>query len=161
MDSGSVVVLSAGIAAVVGVVSPLLLSRLNAHQAHATQVAEWARQDVVAEKAAAAVAERERREDEVAAQAAEAARLLLAANAEVARLAKSSAESAAVSAERVDEKLDAVTAIATTTHKIVNSQRDAMIAEAEIRKTEIAELKTIVRAMGGVVPAPPTTGGKP
>lgn len=129
MDTGLAVVLAAGAAAVASTVSPLLLSRLNDKQAHAIQLANYARQDQVAAKAA-----------EVAAQAAEAARLLLLRDAEVARIAKENAEATAATLASIH------TLVNSTLSGAIEGELDArtklFAALDELRQRDIADGRT-------------------
>jgi hypothetical protein len=108
VDTASVVLLYGAIAAaftaIAATVSPLLLSRMTAKQLRASKLEDYARQDAVA------------------AQAAEAARLLLAANDKVARVAEATAAN-------VDAKL-------TVIHTLVNST----LTEAKAEQLRAVEL---------------------
>jgi hypothetical protein len=100
-----------------------LVAYITYRQRRAEKAQDWARQDQVADRAAAQAKAAEERQNAVAAQAAEAARLLLAANAEVAAVARQTAES-------VDGKLNQI-------HELVNSNLTSALEDQLLAREQL------------------------
>jgi len=113
VDPVLAVVLAAALSAFAAVVSPLLLSRMGAQQRSQEKAEDYARQDLVADRAK----QDSKRVAEVATQAAEAAKLLLQSNADV-------AVAAAEAAGTINGKLEQI-------HDLVNSNMTAAM-ESEL-----------------------------
>jgi hypothetical protein len=103
-----------------------LVAYITYRQRRAEKAQDWARQDEVADRAAAQAKAAEERQAAVAAQAAEAARLLLAANAEVALVARRTAES-------VDGKLNQI-------HELVNSTLTGALEDQLLAREQLLVL---------------------